>query len=142
MATANPTESFAVVAERRIGALTVWLGLAAAVIVALTFSTRAGAGVAVGTALAWINYRWLQQALDAMRDVAVAQHPPVSSGRKARIPWRVGAKFIGRYVLIGVALYVIVAFLAVPVLSVFAGLFALGAATMVEGIYEAVRKPV
>lgn len=146
METAKQAEPFAVVAERRIGALTLWLGVGAAAIVALVISPRAGLGVAVGAALAWVNYRWMQQALDVLRDAAVAQHQPEidASGahppKKARVGWKAGAKFMGRYALIAVVVYVIVSFLAVPVLSVLAGLFALGAATIVEGIYEAVRR--
>lgn len=147
MQTANPTEPIAVVAERRIGALTIWLGAVGAAFAAVQFSPQAGLGVAVGTALAWLNYHWLRQALDAVRDAAVAQRQPEApaaeavAAKKAKVGWKNGAKLLGRYALIAVVVYVIVAFLAVPVLSVLAGLFALGAATIVEGIYEAVRKP-
>jgi hypothetical protein len=45
-------------------------------------------------------------------------------------------KFIARYLLIGLVIYASVRFLAVPLLALFGGLFALGAGAMAEGLYE------
>lgn len=128
-------------AERRIGWFTLALGLAAAACVALAGRGPAAAGVAVGALLAWISFRWLQQSLDTLVQVSVAQHDPMGQTR-ARIPLVAAAKYGGRYVLIGLVVYVIVRFFGVPVLSVLAGLLSLGAAAMVEGIYEGVARPV
>ena len=135
-----PANEFFRRTENRIGRLTIALGITASAIAALAISMPAGLGVAVGTALAWISFRWLQQSLDALVQAAVAQHARAERAQPVRFPFSVGAKLLGRYALIAVVLYVIVTFLAVPVLSVLAGLFALGAATMVEGIYEAVAR--
>lgn len=133
----NVHSSLAVRAEQRIGWLTLVLGLAAAAGVAVVLTMPAGAGVAVGTLLAWVNHRWLRQGLDAVVKVSVAQ----AGSKKPRISRWTWARLFGRYILIGVVAYAIVKFFAVPVLSVVAGLFALGAATMVEGIYEAAVRP-
>ncbi len=123
--------------ERRIAWLTLLLGGVAAVGVAVSVSRRAGVGVLVGTLLAWVNLRWLQQALDALVHLAAAQagnpHPRVSI-------W-VYIKFFARYVLIGLVLYVMVSRFGIPLLSLFGGLFALGAATMAESIYEVFARP-
>ena len=127
-------------AEQRIGWLTLALGLAAGVAAAAFFGWRAGLGVAVGTVLAWISYRWLQQALDGMVRASVAQHERAERSQPVYFPLGTAAKLIGRYALIAAVPYVIVTFYEVPVLSVLSGLFALGAATMVEGVYEAVAR--
>lgn len=125
-------------AERRIAWLTLLLGLTASGTVALAISGRAGAGVAIGTLLAWVNCRWLQRALDALVEVSVSRHDTLPHQKASRIPVAMVLRYVGRYVLIGLALSASVLFLAVPVLSVLAGLLALGAAAIVEGIYEAV----
>lgn len=95
-------------------------------------SGRAGCGVAMGTLLAWLNYRWLDQGLGALVTAALAQQ-----GRpQPRVPLSVYLKFGGRYLLIGLAVYVIVFYFAVPLLPILLGLLALGAAAMAEGLYE------
>ncbi len=135
--TANSTTEFFRFAERRIGWLTLALGFTAALIVAAAHSSAAGAGVATGTVLSWLSGRWLGQSLDGLVRGSVAQHERAELGQQARVPLSTGAKLIGRYALIAAVLYVIVQFFKVPIFSVLGGLFALGAATMVEGIYEA-----
>jgi hypothetical protein len=124
-------------AERRIARLTLWLGLAAAVPVAALVSPRAGAGVAAGAVLAWVNYVWLKAAAHALTDVARGQ----AEGQRARVPASVYAKFFGRYALIAAIVYVMVTRFAIPVASVLGGLLALGAAVMVEGLYEVFAGP-
>lgn len=121
----------------RIGWFTLCLGLAASVPVAVMISGRAGFGLAVGTLLAWLNYRWLEQGVSALARVAIAQH----ESAKVRVPVSVYVKWAGRYVLIGVVAYVIVKFFSVPVWSILAGLLSLGAAAIVEGIYEVADRP-
>lgn len=135
-----PANEFFRRAEDRIGRLTLALGFTGSAVTALAYSVPAGLGVATGTVLAWISFRWLQQSLDSLVRASVAQHDRAERAQPVRFPISVGAKLVGRYALIAVVLYVIVNFLAVPVFSVLAGLFALGAATMVEGIYEAVAR--
>jgi hypothetical protein len=118
--------------SRRLQWLTLALGLAAAFATVLFKSSRAACGVALGALLAWLNYRWLDQALGSLVTVAAAHE----GSAQAHVPARVYWKFAGRYVLIGVAVYVSVHYFAVPVLAVIAGLLALGAGAMVEGLYE------
>ncbi len=121
-------------AERRIGWLTLGLGLAAAVAVLLGVSPVAGAGVAAGAILAWLNYRWLEQAVDAL--VRVSTVP--SGAAPSRVSKWIYVKFFARYALIALVLYAMVARFSVPILSVLGGLAALGAAAMAEAIYEIV----
>jgi hypothetical protein len=126
------TNEFYARAERRIGWLTLVLGLAASVPVAVAVSLRAGAGVAVGTGLAWVNYRWLEQAVAALVRLSTAR----SSESRPRVSVAVSIKFFARYALIGLVVYVMVARFAIPVLSILGGLFALGAAAVAESLYE------
>ncbi|MBI1750648.1 MAG: ATP synthase subunit I [Acidobacteria bacterium] len=132
--TANP--SFAVRAERRIARLTLVLGAAAAVAVAAAFSPRAGLGVFTGAVLAWINFRWLRQAIDALVWLSAGQ----PGEARPRISAWVYIKFFARYALMAAVIYVMVKYFDVPVLGLLAGLFSLGAAAMTESIYEIVTR--
>lgn len=118
--------------SRRLQWLTILLGGAAAIIAGILKSPRFGCGIAIGTLLAWLNYRWLDLGLGALVTAALAQQ-----GRpQPRVPLSVYAKFGGRYLLIGLAVYVTVSYFGVPLLAVLLGLLALGAAAMAEGLYE------
>jgi len=118
--------------SRRIAWLTLLLGLLAASVVSFAKSSRAGAGIAIGTSLAWLNFRWLDQTLAALVTVATAQ----AGSPEARVPAAIYWKFAGRYVLMGLAIYVTVHYFAVPVLTIILGLLALGAAAIVASLYE------
>jgi hypothetical protein len=118
--------------SRRIAWLTLLLGVLAALMVSFVNSPRTGLGIVVGTSLAWLNFRWLDQSLGALVTVATAQ----AGSPQSRVPARIYWKFAGRYVLMGLAIYVTVHYFAVPLLSVILGLLALGAAAIVASLYE------
>jgi hypothetical protein len=124
--------------QQRIAALTLAFGAIAAVIVALTVTWRWGAGILLGAALAWINFLWLEQGLAAISKLAQAQH----GAPKPRISLWVWIKVFSRYGLIGILLYTAWVLVHIPVVSMLAGLCALGAAVMAEGIYEAIGRSV
>src|SRR5260370_38784324 len=56
----------AAVTERRISWLTLLIGFLAALPVALLRDRLWGAGLAIGAALAWLNFRWLRSGLDSL----------------------------------------------------------------------------
>jgi hypothetical protein len=118
--------------SRRLQLLTLGSGFIAAVVVAIRMSIRVGAGVAVGTILAWLNYRWLDSGLAVLVASAMAQQ----GSPQPHVPMGVYVRFAGRYLLIGLLVYATVSCLHVPLLSVIAGLLALGAGAMAEGLYE------
>jgi hypothetical protein len=136
---ASPGTSYDNTAEharfsRRVQYLTVILGLAGALAVGVLKSRPAGYGIAFGSLLAWLNFRWLEQGLSSfVRGSAAQEGLP-----KPQVPISTYAKFGGRYALIGLALYGIVTFLAVPALWLIVGLMALGLAVTVEGLYEVI----
>jgi hypothetical protein len=121
--------------ERRIAWLTLALGFAAAVATALSGRKDWGIGIAAGTALAWLNFRWLARGLDALVPASTAQE-----GRaKPQVP--LGAYFTAlfRYALIALGVYVIFTYLHVPLGSLLMGLCALGAAAIAASVYEILR---
>src|SRR5258708_10681748 len=117
--------------ERRIAWLTLLIGFAAGGIVAVLRDPWWGAGLAIGAGLAWLNFRWLRQGLDALVAASTAQ----SGAERPRVP--VGAYFraLFRYALIGVRVYVIFNVLRVPLVSMVVGLCALGAAPIAISVY-------
>jgi small-conductance mechanosensitive channel len=121
--------------EHLIAGMTLAIGLAAGIAVGLFHEWVWGAGVAIGAGLAWLNFRWLQQGVGALSAAARAQ----STQQKVHVP--VGSYFLAmfRYALIAAAVYVIFKYLKVPILSMIAGLFALGAATVMACLYEILR---
>lgn len=118
--------------SRRIERLTLIFGFIAALAVAFAKSPRAGIGIEIGSLLAWLNYHWLDQALASLATVAAAQE----GSPNARVPAAIYWKFVGRYVLIGLVVYVSVHYFDVPILAVLIGLLALGAGAMAEGLYQ------
>ena len=128
-------DAFYRAAERRIEWLTLVLGAAAAAAAAIAWGGRVAAGVGAGALLAWVNYRWLKQGIDALAKLAVAQ----ADTPRVRIPKKVYLKFLGRYALILAVVYVIFARSLLPGVAVLAGLFALAAAVVAEMLYELLR---
>ena len=118
--------------ESRVAGMTLALGGATAGAVALLDSIAAAAGVVLGTLLAWLNFRWLDQAGWAL--VRVAQAQP--GAERPVIPRATWVKFFARYALIALVLYVTVTRSPVPAVSVVGGLLMLGAAAMAVSLYE------
>jgi hypothetical protein len=128
-------DAFYAAAERRIEYLTVAIGINASVAVAIHWGAKSGAGLAVGAALSWINYRWMKQGVNALAKLSTAQ----AGEEKARVPASVYFKFIGRYALLIVAAYVILRGFSLPAASVLAGFFVVVAAVIVELIGQLFR---
>jgi hypothetical protein len=119
--------------ERRIARLTPTIGVVAALVAALVFHRRDwGAGLVVGAALAWFNFRWLRQGMDTLAAAATAQ----SGAATTRVPIGTYFRALFRYALIGLCLYVIFKLSAIPLVSMVFGLFALGAAAVAASVYE------
>jgi ATP synthase I chain len=121
--------------ESRISHLTLSLGIATGLPVAILYSWRWGFGILVGAALAWLNFRWLRQGLDALANAATAQ----ANHEKVHVPFSAYAKAAFRYGLIALIVYVIFKYLNVPALSMVLGLCALGAATVVISVHSIFR---
>jgi hypothetical protein len=121
-------ESFYAAAERRIEHFTLAIGAIASIATGIFWNLKAGAGVATGALLSWINYRWLKQGINALARLSTEQ----AGAEKPRVPASVYLKFLGRYALLIVAAYVILRGFSLPATSFIAGLFAVVAAVLVE----------
>ena len=122
----------AAVTERRISWLTLLIGFLAALLVAVLRDRLWGAGLAIGAALAWLNFRWLRRGLDALVTASTAQ----AGKEKPSVPLLTYFAMPFRYGLIALAVYVIFEYLRVPLVSMVVGLCALGAATIAASVYE------
>jgi hypothetical protein len=120
------------VTERRISWLTLLIGLVAALFVAMLRDRLWGAGLAIGAALAWLNFRWLSRGLDALVLASTAQ----AGEEEPVVPLLTYFAMLFRYGLIALAVYVIFIYLRVPLVSMVVGLCALGAATIAASVYE------
>jgi hypothetical protein len=129
------SDSTYVAAEHRIEWMTLAFGLGGAATVLVRWGWRAGVGVAIGAALAWLNFRWLKQGVAALVKISTAQ----ANSDQARVPLSVYAKFFGRFALLLVVVYVILSRSWLPVAAVLGGLFAVVAAVMAELMWELVR---
>jgi hypothetical protein len=118
--------------EGRIAWLTLVLGFAATIAAALTRPRPWAVGIAVGTGLAWLNFRWLRRALDGLVESSTAQ----AGAKKAHVPLVSYFAAAFRYGLIALMMYVTFEVLKVPLLSMVLGLCALGAATIAASVYE------
>jgi ATP synthase I chain len=121
--------------ERRIGWLTLVFGFVATTVVAVLRYERWAAGLAIGTALGWLNFRWLRRAADALVAVSTAQE-----GReKPKVPLTTYFAALFRYGLLGLAVYVIFVYLHVPLGSMILGFCALAAAAIAASVWEILR---
>jgi len=128
-------DSFYGAAEKRVEWFTLVLGGAGTAFAYFHWEWHAGAGVALGAMLAWLNFRWLKQGVSALVTVSTAQ----AGSEHARVPRMVYVKFFGRFALLLLVVYVILSRSILPVAEVLSGLFALVAAVIIELIFELAR---
>jgi len=118
--------------EKRIGWLTPCVGTLAAGAALAVHRQEWALGLAIGSGLGWLNFRWMKRAADALVTASQAQ-----AGRESpRIPLSVYVLAALRYGLIGLSVYVIFIYLHVPLASLVLGLCALGAATIAASVWE------
>ncbi len=123
--------------EKWIAHATLILGAIAAVPVGYFHGRLWGAGIFIGAVLAWFNFRWLKQGMDAFSEAAKAR----ASQKKIYVPIGTYFRALFRYLLIALAVYVIFKLIDAPVLSMILGLCALGAATFAVSVYEILHPP-
>jgi hypothetical protein len=121
--------------ERRIERLLIGVGAAMTLGAAIGWGVRAGAAAAVGTALCWLNFRWLRQGAAALVRLGQA----MATRENPRVPPLVHAKFFGRLLLLLVVAYVILAWLRLPAIAFLCGLVAVVPAILIELGYELAR---
>jgi hypothetical protein len=128
-------------AERRIWRLQLAIGALGTGAAWWLAGTGAAIAFSVGAVFSGLNFLWLTQAVDALVAAATAAGAaapdPLATRRKRRL---LVAKFVGRYLLIGLAAYVILKHTAWSVGALLAGLFLFVAAVLAEIGWEIVAE--
>lgn len=126
------TDAGSISVERRIERFILALGAAMTAGAGIGWGIRAAEAAAIGTALCWLNFRWLRLGADGLMRLGMAQ-----AGREiVRVPRSTHAKFFGRLVLLLVVAYAILAWLRLPAIAFLCGLVALVPAILLELAYE------
>lgn len=117
---------------RRIAYLIPGFGFAGTFLAVLLHRLDWAEGLIAGSALAWLNFRWLKGGVKAFTSRPGAQRDT----KKSRGHAAAYLAAVFRYFLIGAAVYVIFSFLHVPLVSIAAGLCSFVAATIVASVWE------
>lgn len=118
--------------ERRIEFLIIGLGIFIALGALIGWGIMACGGLAAGTTLCWLNFRWLRHKAAALMRLGLAQ----SGVETVRVPKRVYVGSLGRLGLLLIIVYVILVWLRLPVIAVLCGLFLVIPAVVIELLYE------
>jgi hypothetical protein len=108
------------------------IGLAGGVLGAAFVSASFGAGVLVGSLLAFVNYYWLKYSLKKIFAVAA------ETGERPRM---LGMKYFGRYLVLGAIVAVLYATNTVSVVGLILGMGSFGFAVVFEGIFRIFSDP-
>ncbi|HKV79644.1 MAG TPA: ATP synthase subunit I [Candidatus Sulfotelmatobacter sp.] len=93
------------------------------------FGLRAAAGFLLGCTIAYLNFQWLKTGVSALAD-------RVTNTKKAQSGAGIVARFLLRYVLLGLAAYAILTSFPASLRGLFAGLFLPVGAIVCEAFYE------
>ena len=115
--------------DRRLNRSSLIVTLIAIPLVLALHSAKAALSLAAGAALSYINFHWLKQAVDFV----------VLQGAQGRSAKRVLLRFVGRYALIALFLYVTIRSSALELVYVFAGLLVYVVAILIECVSEVWR---
>jgi hypothetical protein len=121
--TEQTAEEVAIISHRSILIKMAMVIAIGAIVGFVFFSSKAGSGVLVGGALGFANYFWQRHSLKAIFDRAVA-------GKRTRF---LAARYILRYVVIGLALTAIYFTETVSIYATIFGLASFAIAVMIEG---------
>jgi hypothetical protein len=135
MSAASPSLTPAAQTERRIAWLILLTGALAGATAAALHHMLWATGLMIGAILAWFNFRWLRQGMEALAIASQAQ----AGLSQPRVPLGAYFRVLFRYVLIALAVYAIFKILKVPLASMVLGLCALGPAAIAASVYEITR---
>ena len=119
--------------HRRILVIMAVIGLAGSIIGSALVSVSFGAGVLIGSVLAFINYYWLKVSLKKIFDLAA------ETGERPRL---LALKYFVRYLVLGTIVAIIYATGTVSISGVILGMGGFGFAVVTEGILRIFSSPV
>lgn len=121
--------------ERRIEWGTLGLGAAAAALVAARGTPQAAMGIAAGTVLAWLHFRWLRSVVVTLEAFSKQQ----AGTEKPRVPRAIYARVFGGFALLLAVVCASFFYSLLPGAAVVAGLFTLVVAVLGECVYQLAR---
>ena len=119
--------------HRRILVIMAVIGLAGSIIGSAFVSVSFGAGVFIGSVLAFINYYWLKVSLKKIFDLAA------ETGERPRL---LALKYFARYLVLGAVVAILYVTAAVSIVGVILGIGGFGFAVVIEGILRIFSNPV
>jgi hypothetical protein len=125
-------EDFYSHALERIQRLMIILGVAAFATGWMVFGWRKALGFALGGAIAYVNFRWLEQVVAGIADLTIQSGTPASSRGVVH-------RFLLRYFLMAIVAFVILTVSRESLYGLFAGLLLPVAAILCEAVYEAYK---
>lgn len=123
------SEAFYSAALDRIPRYMIVLGVGFTVAAWGKFGLGSALGFAMGCVIAYLNFHWLKSGVSGLAD-------RVTNSGKAQSGKGLVARFLLRYVLLGVAAYVILTSFPASLRGLFAGLFLPVGAIACEAVYE------
>ena len=127
---ANPdSDPFYTSALTRIRNFMLVLGPVFAAAAWIRFGPRAAVGLLLGCIIAFLNFQWLKSGVSGLAD-------RVTNTGKPRSGKGIIARFLLRYVLLGLAAYAILTSFPASLRGLFAGLFLPVGAIVCEAVYE------
>lgn len=124
--------AFSDASVRRIEWLTLAAGGVGTAWAASRWGWRGAAGLALGAAISWVNFRWIKGSVRTFGQAATAE----PGSKQARPPTGTYLKFFVRFILLVGLVYVILTRTGLPAVPVLAGLFASAAGVVVGLVYE------
>lgn len=121
--------------EGRIERFLVCIGAAMTLGAATGWGIRAGVSAAIGTAICWLNFRWLRHGAAALIRLGQAQ----ATAENPRVPPLVHVKYFGRLLLLLLVAYVTVVWLRLAAIAFLCGLVAVVPAIVLELGYELIH---
>ncbi len=121
------------VSHRRILVIMAVIGLAGSVLGSALVAVSFGAGVFIGSVLAFINYYWLKVSLKKIFALAA------ETGEKPRL---LALKYFARYIVLGAVVAMLYATEAVSIVGVILGMGTFGFAVVIEGTLRIFSNPV
>ena len=123
-------------AERRIAGWILGLGAAGSVLAVARGGSRAAVGIALGTVLAWIHFRWLRHSVARLETLATGQ---AASGVKPQVQRGLRARLLAGYALLLAGVCASFFFSSIPAAAVVTGLLTLVGAVLAECVYQLSR---
>ena len=122
-------EGFYAAALPRIRNFMLILGPVLSAVAWVIFGLRAALGFLLGCVIAYLNFQWLKSGVSGLADRVTNTGKPLSGKG-------IVARFLLRYVLLGLAAYAILTSFPASLRGLFAGLFLPVGAIVCEAIYE------